>query len=247
MAKQDVLFDLVRSLTKNEKGYFRKYTSKTGQASDKNYLLLFDAIDKQSQWDEPALVKKFSKGKFMKNFSEAKGYLRTHLLKALKEYHHKKSVKALIRENLDYVELLYNRGLYNLCAKYLTQTLKQTIQWHQQSYQLEVLAWQRKLVLQKKGEGIAEALTEIRQSEMELFLSIQEEVQYQQSYARLSELSRYKANLDLEELRLDMADHMPDSQTGSTGKSSFFSQLIANRIQAFYHQLARAYDKAFPY
>src|SRR5690606_18709603 len=50
MARIDPLFELVRSLTKSEKRYFKLFAQMQGK--DKKYLLLFDAIDRLEEYDE---------------------------------------------------------------------------------------------------------------------------------------------------------------------------------------------------
>jgi hypothetical protein len=52
------LHDLIKSLTKSEKRFFKLHSSL--QSGDKNYLRIFDAIDKQKVYDEDA-IKKYSR------------------------------------------------------------------------------------------------------------------------------------------------------------------------------------------
>ena len=49
------LFDLVRSLTKQEKRYYKMYTTLSGGKTNK-YLMLFDAIDAQKEYDEEVIT-----------------------------------------------------------------------------------------------------------------------------------------------------------------------------------------------
>ena len=51
------LFDLVKSLSKSEKRFFK--LSSSLQTGEKNYLQIFDAIEKQPNYDEAALKKQF--------------------------------------------------------------------------------------------------------------------------------------------------------------------------------------------
>jgi hypothetical protein len=52
MKPSNELHDLIKSLTKSEKRFFKLHSSL--QAGDKNYLRIFDAIDKQKVYDEEA-------------------------------------------------------------------------------------------------------------------------------------------------------------------------------------------------
>lgn len=64
------LFDLIKSLTKSEKRFFKLHSAL--QSSDKNYLRIFDAIDKQKAYDEEGLKKLFAKEQFIKHFPSEK-------------------------------------------------------------------------------------------------------------------------------------------------------------------------------
>ena len=50
-AKSD-LFQLIKSLTKSEKRYFKLYAKMHGLHGNQNYLILFDQIDKLAQESE---------------------------------------------------------------------------------------------------------------------------------------------------------------------------------------------------
>ncbi|HQZ43738.1 MAG TPA: hypothetical protein PK735_12690, partial [Flavobacteriales bacterium] len=67
------LFDLIRSLTKSEKRFFKLHSSL--QSGDKNYLRIFDSIDKQKAYDEEALKKQFAKETFIKHLPSEKNHL----------------------------------------------------------------------------------------------------------------------------------------------------------------------------
>lgn len=58
--KEDSLHKLIKSMHKGEKRFFAVYCSHYGNASEKIYLQLFRAIEKQKHYDEKALKKKFS-------------------------------------------------------------------------------------------------------------------------------------------------------------------------------------------
>ena len=74
------LFDLVKSLTKSEKRFFK--LSSSLQTGEKNYLKIFDAIDKQGAYDEAALKEYFSDETFVKHFPSEKNHLYKLILKS---------------------------------------------------------------------------------------------------------------------------------------------------------------------
>jgi hypothetical protein len=78
------LHDLIKSLTKSEKRFFKLHSAL--QSGDKNYLRIFDAIDKQKVYDEEALKKQFAKETFIKHLPSEKNHLYKLILKALRAY-----------------------------------------------------------------------------------------------------------------------------------------------------------------
>jgi hypothetical protein len=110
MQTTDTLFRLIKSLSKNEKGYFKKLFI----VGDKtpNFILLFDAIDKQEEYNEDEIVKKFRKEKFVKQLSVTKHYLFEQILKALRSYNSQFITNALINDTIENSQLLFSRGLY---------------------------------------------------------------------------------------------------------------------------------------
>ena len=64
MKVTDDLFQLIKSLDQSEKRYFKIFSTMHIKDSEENkYIMLFDAIDKQSEYDEDEIRKKFKNEK----------------------------------------------------------------------------------------------------------------------------------------------------------------------------------------
>ena len=72
MIEKNELHKLIHSLTPNEKAYLKKFAYKSKNDAENPYLLLFEAILKQEEYDEEALKKKLKYTKLINNFSAAK-------------------------------------------------------------------------------------------------------------------------------------------------------------------------------
>ena len=59
------LFQLVKSLSQSEKIYFKKYTSLHVLGGVNNYILLFNVIEQQKQYDETLIKEHFKKHAFI--------------------------------------------------------------------------------------------------------------------------------------------------------------------------------------
>lgn len=116
------LFDLIHSLSKSEKRFFKLYSSKGNTTEVKQYVNLFDAIDKQKTYNEEKIIKKVPE---IKKFSVVKNQLYNLVLKSLSILHQEKRLSLNIRSKLDYIEILYHKGLFNQCEKLLAKAKKQ--------------------------------------------------------------------------------------------------------------------------
>ena len=73
MKSSDDLYQLIKSLTNNEKRYFKLFASL--QSGKKNYLRLFEAMDKQQVYDEGKVKEPFKGEKFINHLPSEKNYL----------------------------------------------------------------------------------------------------------------------------------------------------------------------------
>lgn len=103
----DYLFQLIKSMNRNEKGFFKKQSSAFG---DGRHLRLFDAIAAQQQYDERALLEKFRREKFTKNFAVIKQYLFSAVLQSLADYGRKKSTELEMFRLLGDLRVLFEKG-----------------------------------------------------------------------------------------------------------------------------------------
>lgn len=125
MTVSDDIFRLIRSLSKNEKAYFRKFAQLHVLGGENAYVKLFDEIELQEYYDEKKLSAKFSKGKSSSQFSVLKNYLYNLVLKALRNYHAEDTLRAELRQQLQNISILFERGLHEQAQKLLRRCRKQ--------------------------------------------------------------------------------------------------------------------------
>ncbi|MEZ4883842.1 MAG: hypothetical protein R3E32_03810 [Chitinophagales bacterium] len=118
MAVSTQLFDLIQSMDKSEKRYFKLHCSKY-KIEDNQYQKVFDAIDSQSSYDENDLKVKFKKEKFVKQFHVIKNYLYNLVLDSLWAFHSGKNINQQISELIDKSEILSEKGLFLQSLKLL--------------------------------------------------------------------------------------------------------------------------------
>ena len=97
------LFHLIKSLTKSEKRFFK--LSSALQSGEKNYLKIFDVIDRQTEYDEQKVKDYFNSETFIKHFPSEKNHLYKLILK--RELRHKLEKHTTIE---DVINVLRGRG-----------------------------------------------------------------------------------------------------------------------------------------
>lgn len=111
MAKSDALFLLIKNMTAAEKGYFKKSTQQCGGAPDRHYVQLFDAIERQTTYDEVALETQFAAGRSASYFATLKRYLYNAILKSLRRFEEENDLENQVSALFQEAKLLVRRGL----------------------------------------------------------------------------------------------------------------------------------------
>lgn len=109
MTPSTTLFRLVKSLNRNEKGYFKKYVSSFSSGGG-NYTKLFDAIDEQEEYNEKEIIAKFNNEKFVKQLSVTKNHLFEVILRSLRAYHAAENTTIQMNTHMENAELLFARS-----------------------------------------------------------------------------------------------------------------------------------------
>ncbi len=149
MKHQNSLFLLIKSLNKNEKGYFKKFSGRYSPDKANSYLKLFDFIDNQEEFDDNAIKEKFSKEKFSKNLSVTKAYLYDSILKTLRLYNSEKNVFYVIKNNLMDINLLFKKSLYEQCRELLSKTEELAKKYEDYPSLLEIYSLEFKLLIRR--------------------------------------------------------------------------------------------------
>ena len=114
MLNSDPLYELVKSLSRSEKRYFKLQASLQTGKKNGDYVDLFEAIDKQSVWDESALKARFGSGK---NYSALKRYLYDAILKSLRLFMADKNDRLAQLQLAQTAQVLLEKGLIQQALK----------------------------------------------------------------------------------------------------------------------------------
>ncbi len=115
--QKDVLFTLVKSLSKSEKRQFKLYAGRLGGNAEANFISLFNLLDKVSTFDDDLILKKTNIKK--QQISNTKAHLYKQILVSLRLNPVHQNVRSQIREQFDFSAILYSKGLYKQSLKIL--------------------------------------------------------------------------------------------------------------------------------
>jgi hypothetical protein len=129
-------------MSPSEKGYYKKYTSSQGRH---DYLMLFDAIASMDEYDEGKLRKKLRNKDFARHLARTKNYLYHSVIKVLLLYHEESSPRIVIRNLLNEVDMLHNRGLLNQTEKIIEKAKTLAVEGEWFLLWMEAVNYQRRL------------------------------------------------------------------------------------------------------
>src|SRR5687767_10992763 len=101
------LFALIKSMSKAEKRFFTM--NAMIYEGEKNYVKLFNAIDKQDTYDEQKLRKELADESFVKHLRNEKHHLYEMILKSLRTQYQAGAPSIQIRNLLQDAEMLQSR------------------------------------------------------------------------------------------------------------------------------------------
>ena len=150
------LHQLIRSLSKPEKRYFKLYSSRHIIGEQNNYVKLFDVIDKQKEYNEAALLQLFKKEVFIKQFSIAKSRLYDSILRSLDAYNSESSIDSQLKNMLHYAEILFKKTLYEQCVRILASAKKLATKYEKHIALLDIYRWEKELIEKDNYSGKSE-------------------------------------------------------------------------------------------
>lgn len=139
MKPSNELFDLIKSLSKSEKRFFKLQSAL--QSGDKNYVRLFDTIDRMVEYNEEHVKQVFKGEKFIRHLPSEKNHLYKLILKALRSYYGDTSISSILKQEIKNIEILYNRALFDECNKFLIRAKKLAVQYEKFYYLFELINW----------------------------------------------------------------------------------------------------------
>ena len=140
------LYDLIHSLSSQEKRYLKIIAKNKGELNNK-YIRLFEMIEQSEVFDEAAyrttLYPNLSLNS--KKYSELKNYLFQFVLRCLRDFDESHSVDSVIKNGLLNVNVLFNRSKFKYAFTEIRRLLKLTYRYEKFKWTLELLEWKKRI------------------------------------------------------------------------------------------------------
>ncbi len=203
------LFSLIKSLTKSEKRFFKLNSSL--QTGDKNYLKIFDFIEKQKKYDEEELKNHFKNETFVKHLPSEKNHLYKLLLKSLRAYYSDRTVSSQLKQEIKNVEILYKKALYKECNKFVRRAKALAKDYEKFYYWFELINWEKKLLEEAYESGVFnQDLDELIKEETEVIEKLRNLAEYHILYSKINYIFRsggFTRNEKEREVVAEIADY----------------------------------------
>ena len=165
MKREEDLFQLIHSLGKHEKRFFKLTVSM--EKGDKQYLRLFDMISEQSEYNAEAISKELGLNKNV--LAVQKNYLQGLLLERMAALHSTPGTD--IKKLLLQADYLYSKGLYLHHKKILDKAKKQARSFEMGNQLLEILHMEHTLAWKNQDLEHAARVIEEEKELLERFTS----------------------------------------------------------------------------
>lgn len=152
MIPSEELHQLIQSMNMSEKRYFKIFSGKHVIGKGNNYVRLFDAIDRQKQYDETLIKRQFASDTFINHLPSEKNYLYQNIMESLNSFHKDKSFLARYCNVLISIEILYNKGLFEQCKKLINKAKKEAYSLDKFSVILLILRWELIIAIKDEDE-----------------------------------------------------------------------------------------------
>lgn len=140
------LFELIKSMSGREKGYFRRHSRAYSDKSDRTYLLLFDAIDAQDVYDEAAILAACPQI-LPRQLPNLKRYLDSAILTVLEKYHATDDPVHRIWKDIRQIEILLRKRLLKQATRLHRRAKRNAAKYEVFPAQLELINMERRLLM----------------------------------------------------------------------------------------------------
>ncbi len=193
MQTQDLLFQLVKGMSRAEKRHFNIF-ARSYQGKSKNHTVkLFAAYDKLDSFNAAALAHAVRNESFAAYLSALKYQLLNLVLDSLARHDHDGTVVGELHRQLAHITVLYRRGMFAHCLKVIKRARAKAALYEQHSILLDLPAWERRLQHDCPGAKTEETIAALFKQSATTLLDQQQNIAYEQLLSAAQLLRRRHA------------------------------------------------------
>ena len=240
------LFQLIKKLSPNEKGYFKKVSRiHSLNGKDTAYIRLFDILDKQEQYDKKEVDAYFGNKKIIGQLPVISNYLYYLILDTLEEFNSGKSTESRLKKSIANAEQLYIKGLYEQARTLIDKAKEKAEQSENFLLILQIYAFEGKLSLLEQNIGnlkkFGDALNESRKQVIEKFKNYSD---YRQLVSQMFYISKstgrhLKTEKDQAAFEKIMQHPLLSNRKQAQSISALYNYLL---IHSYYHDIKKERD-----
>ena len=249
MPKQQTenLVQLIASLNKAEKRFFKVFVKRNSSGDDILFLKLFDVIDKAKEYDEELILRKVPSIK-KSQISNLKAHLYKQLLLSLRLFHRTQNEHISLSEQLDYAHVLYDKGHYLQALEILSKLKKKVLEKEKSTLLLQIVDFEKHIETQYITHSIGDRASELATSSIALC----DEITLTQRLSNLSlllyglylKVGYVRNDQDYQQVTEFFKKNLPEVEEKKLG---FFQRLYLYQSYAWYYFVVQEFTYYFRY
>lgn len=155
------LLQLIATMSRQEKRYFKLYVAFYTKEHGNNILRLFEAIERLKPSSSAELAAGTRSEPYAKHLSLLKNQLTEQILDSLLSYGSSKKASHTLQRQIMHADLLTERGLYTHAGKVLARTEKKAVHMEDHLLQMDILYRRRALLFKQVTSGFEDDIREL--------------------------------------------------------------------------------------
>ncbi len=203
MKPSDDLHKLVKSMSKAEKIYFKKFSKRHIIGESNKYVRLFNEIEKQNTYDEESVIKRFKGDKFVNQIHVAKNYLFELILRSLSIFHSEKDIDFSLYDDIKKIRILIDKNMIKSASKLIQKAKKTAQKTHNNEILYKLLEIESNLTAVKYDAKAQPELEKLSRLKSETLNQLENTSKYNSINSMLNLLSaRWSYSRDPEDVKM---------------------------------------------
>lgn len=229
----DDLFRLIKSLTKSEKGFFKKFAARNSPGGKSNYISLFDAIESMENYDDEALKKKLQHQPFVSQIPVYKVYLFNLILKALQQYGSYENTDSKLADMVAGARILAKKQMPKEAQKILKKAKEIAYKYDNEKALLEILFLERNILMVTPDKHVLEKRRAIYEEHKQFIERLENRFHYTWLSDQMVMFVEHRGDIrnlnrkqEMEKIIADPYMQSADKATGFSAKMFYYHTLL---------------------